>query len=179
MAEMSLGNLQLPASVLVGAAAAAVYLISYARHRRGGFGLMDALILVAIMAIVTAITMPLLNAADQSAKSSALQQNLRLLRGQIELYRLEHGGNAPLLFRGSFPQLTHATNAEGIPGPPGAQYPYGPYLLGGIPVNPHTGVSVVQPTEVFPPAASTGVGGWLYHQETGRLAPDLAEHLEK
>ena len=172
---MSLGNLPLPASVLLGAAAAAVYLISYARHRRGGFGLMDALILVAIMAIVTAVTMPLLNAADESAKSSALQQNLRSLRSQIELYKLEHGDKPPLLFKGGFPQLTHATNADGMPGPPGPQYPHGPYLPAGVPVNPHTGVSEVCPTETFPPTAFTDVGGWLYHQETGRIAPDLAE----
>jgi len=179
VAEMSLGNLQLPASVLVGAAAAAVYLISYARYRRSGFGLIDGLILVAIMAIVTAVTMPLLNAADQSAKSSALQQNLRLLRAQIELYKLEHDGKVPVLFKGKFPQLTHATNAEGIPGPRGAEYPYGPYLPAGIPVNPYTGASLVRPTETFPPTASAGLGGWLYHQETGRIAPDLPEKHEK
>jgi hypothetical protein len=82
-----------------------------------------------------------------------------------------------LLFKGEMPQLTHHTNAEGVPGPAGSQFPYGPYLPEGIPANPFTGSSKVNSTEVFPPSAATGRGGWLYHQETGRITADVEEHL--
>jgi len=177
MAEMSLSGLPLPASLILGALAAGAYLIGYARHRGLQFTLLDVLVMVAIMAIATAVAMPFLDAANESASSSALAQNLRTLREQIGLYKVEHGGNSPLLYQGGFPQLSHATNAAGVPGPRGKEHPYGPYLPGGIPPNPYTGVSIVTPTDTFPPTVPSGVGGWLYHQETGRIAPDLEGHL--
>ena len=179
MADASLWNLQLPASVLLAGIAAIAYLLSYVRHRRGEFTLFDFLILVAIMAIVTAVTLPLLRAAGGQARSAALSQNLRTLREKIELYKIQHGGTPPLLFKGTFPQLTHATNSKGVPGPPGKQYPYGPYLPGGIPVNPYTGVSLVEPSETFPPTSCTGTGGWLYEPKSGRIAPDMNEQVER
>jgi type II secretory pathway pseudopilin PulG len=140
---------------------------------------MDLLIVVAIMGISTAVAMPLISAASASAESSVLLQNLRAIRGQIELYKVEHGGQAPLLHKGTFPQLTNSTNHQGVPGPPGKDYPHGPYLPAGVPANPYTGVTVVTPIDEFPPTAPSRVGGWLYHQETGRIAPDLAEYLSE
>jgi len=127
------------------------------------------------MFVVTAGTAPIMKGAAESAQTSALQQNLRHLRQQIELYKLDHGGKPPVLIKGGFPQLGHATNSEGLPGPRGPMYPHGPYLPGGLPVNPCTGSSLVEAIEEFPPTRSTGQAGWLYHQETGRIAPDLAE----
>lgn len=177
MADWSLMGLQLPASLLLGALAATAYLIGYVRHRGLQFTLLDALLVAAIMAIGTAVAMPLLSVANDRASSSALQQNLGVLRGQILLYKVEHGGQPPLLYEGGFPQLTHATNAEGVPGPPGKDHPYGPYLPAGVPINPYTGVSLVTPTETFPPTAPSGAGGWLYHGSTGRVVPDLEGHL--
>lgn len=162
----------LPTSALLGVLAGVVYLIGCARARRADFTLIDALILVTLMAAVTAGAMPLVSAADGQAKASALAQNLRILRSQIELYKLDHGGEPPLLFKGGFPQLTQATNAQGVPGPPGKDHPFGPYLPAGIPVNPYTGVNTVEATDSFPPTKPGTAGGWLYHQETGRIAAD-------
>jgi len=153
--------------------------VSYVRHRPGTFTFVDGLILVAIMAIGTAVTIPLLDAVKAPATASALQQNLQALRSRIAQYELEHSEDAPLLYKGTFPQLIEATNAEGVPGPPGKKYPYGPYLPAGIPVNPYTGVSTVTPTDVLPPTAASGIGGWLYHQPSGSIAADLAENLDQ
>jgi len=122
-------------------------------------------------------SLPIFEKASQQAKVTALLQNLRTLRSQIELYKAEHDGAAPLVYRGTLPQLTRATNAEGIPGQPGKKYPYGPYLRSGIPVNPITGQSIVMPTEAFPPEAPSGNGGWLYHEPSGQIAADLSEYL--
>lgn len=177
MAEISLWDANLPAAALLGAIAAGGYVLAHARHRQLHFTLLDAMIVVAIMAIVTAITMPLVAAAGGQAKNSALLHNLHTLRAQIEVYKLEHGGAAPLLFEGKFPQLTEATNAAGMPGPPGREHPFGPYVAS-VPTNPYTGVAAVMPTDTFPPESSTSVGGWLYHQPTGQIAPDLADHLK-
>jgi len=179
VAGASLAGFELPASLAVGAAAAAIYLISLARQRRLEFTLLDALIVVAIMAVTTSVAMPFLATASDRANSSVLLQNLATLRTQIELYKIEHGGSPPLLYEGTFPQLTHATDAGGTPGPRGADYPYGPCLPAGIPANPFTGISTVTATETFPPTAATDVGGWLYHEETGRIAPDREEYLSR
>jgi general secretion pathway protein G len=175
--EISFLPRHLPASILLGMIAGAAYLIAYGRHRSREFGLFDAMVVVTVMAIATAMAMPLLNAASDQTSASALLQNLHTLRNQIELYKVEHGGQPPLVYEGTFPQLMHATNAQGIPGPPGEENPYGPYLPTGIPVNPYTGSSRVTQTESFPPEAASGAGGWLYHPQTGRIAPDLDGHL--
>ncbi len=177
MESWSLWGQELPASIALGSIAAGAYLLSHARYRFAQFTVLDALLIVAIMAIGTAVAMPILSRASDQAHSTALLQNLKTLRGQIELYKAEHGGQPPLLYDGAFPQLTGATNAKGVPGAPGKEYPLGPYLPSGIPQNPFTGVSVVTPTDTFPPTAASGTGGWLYHQETGRIVPDLEGHL--
>lgn len=177
MADLSLMGIQLPASLLLGALAATAYLIGYVRHRGDQFSVLDALMIVAIMAVGTAVAMPLLSGVNDRASASVLRQNLRTLRENIALYKAEHGGQPPLLYEGQFPQLKYATNAEGVPGPRGKDHPYGPYLPVGVPINPYTGVAVVTPTDTLPPTAPTGVGGWLYHGPTGRIVPDLEGHL--
>ncbi|MFH1919794.1 MAG: type II secretion system protein [Planctomycetota bacterium] len=179
MAEIPRMGLELPAALAVGAIAAAAYLAICTRHRGFQITLLDTLLVVAIMAVATSAAMPFLAEASGQASSTALLQNMQAFRTQIELYRVEHGAAVPLLHEGTLPQLTHPTNAKGVPGPYGKEYPYGPYLPAGIPVNPFTGVSTVTPTETFPPTAVSGNGGWLYHEETGRIAPDLEEYLHK
>jgi type II secretory pathway pseudopilin PulG len=174
-----LGNIQFPITAVLAAIAALSYLISLARHRQKHFSLLDGVTVLLLMCIVTATAVPLLEAAAQGAKQSALLQNLYALRSQIEWYRAQHGGEPPVLYQGTFPQLIQATDTSGIPGPRGSKYPLGPYFPAGIPVNPITGKAVVTATEVFPPVAPSGSGGWLYHQLSGQIAVDLPEMLDR
>lgn len=149
-------------------------------HNRSGkseFTLVDAVILAVVVAIVGAFGIPLIEKTSGRAQRTAVLQNLHTLRSQIELYKVEHGGAAPVLYQNTFPQLIRATNAAGIPGEPGEKYPYGPYLRTGVPVNSITGCSIVTLTDTFPPKAATDNGGWIYHQETGQIAIDLQEFL--
>jgi general secretion pathway protein G len=163
--------------VVLGLAAAAAYTISRFRARRSDFGPTDFLIVACVTAIVAGMAMPLFASAQAATREAALKQTLRTLRSQIELYKVEHDGRVPLLYKGTFPQLTHPTNGEGIPGRPGRDYPYGPYFPQKLPANPMTGISEVVPVETFPPEEPTGTGGWIYHQETGRIGPDVEGHL--
>ena len=176
---MSGSNLYLPA----GAAAAAVLVLGYmiARMRRGraGFGVIDAVILMLVVSILGAAAIPLVEGATRQAKSSTLLRNLHTLRSQIELYKLEHGGRPPVVYEGSLPQLIRATDAKGIPGVAGRKYPYGPYLYNGVPVNPISGRSIVVLTDTFPPTEPSGAKGWIYHQQTGQIAVDLPEFINK
>jgi general secretion pathway protein G len=148
-----------------------------ARHGRTNLTVIDAVLLAVVIAIVCATAVPLIEAASRRAKDSTLAQNLHTLRSQIELYKAEHGGQPPLLHEGTLPQMTQPTNADGVPGPVGGKYPFGPYFRTGVPVNPFTGRSVIVAAATFPPTAASGNGGWLYHQETGQIVPDLEAYL--
>ena len=162
--------------------AAVMVLRAMLNHNRSGkaeFTVLNAVILAIVVAIAGGVGIPLIEKVTSRAQHTAVLQNLHMLRSQIELYKLEHKGEAPVLYRNAFPQLIRATNAEGIPGEPGGKYPYGPYLRAGVPLNPITGRSIVTPTDTFPPTAPSGNGGWIYHQETGRIAIDLEEFLTK
>jgi general secretion pathway protein G len=149
------------------------------RSGRAEFTLVNAVMLAIVVAIAGAIGIPLIEKTSGRAQRAALLENLHTLRSQIELYKAEHGGEAPVLYQNTFPQLTRATNAQGIPGEPGSKYSYGPYLRYGVPVNPITGRSIVALSDTFPPTAASGNGGWIYHQESGRIAADLDEFLSE
>ena len=170
-----LENLHIPLTVGMAAMVALGYITVRFRGGRKQFTLFDGAAVVLLMVIISGAAIPVLEAAAQGAKESALRQNLYTLRSQIALYKVEHGGESPVLYQGTFPQLLHATSAVGLPGEPDSRHPFGPYLPGGIPVNPITGRTVVTATDSFPPTAPSGHGGWLYHQESGQIAPDLAE----
>lgn len=174
---MSLFDGTFAVAAAVGLLAAGGYVLVFARHRGSGFTLLDGLIVVAVTGVVTAVTMPLVGGAGDQAKGAALSHDLHALRSQIQVYKVEHGGQVPILYEGTLPQLIEATNAEGVPGPKGKQHPYGPYFRGAMPANPFTGVATITPTQTSPPEAPSGTGGWLYHQPTGQIWPDLAGHL--
>ena len=151
------------------------------RCRRGRTQLkvIDALLLAIVAAVVAATARPLIESANERATVSSLLDNLGSLRSAIEAYEREHDGAIPVAHAGGLPQLVRATDREGSPGPSGNKYPFGPYLRGGIPVNTITGRSIVTLTETFPPTAPSGNGGWLYHQPTGQIAPDMQEYLNQ
>ncbi len=167
----------MPATVALAALAVIGYMVSKIRRGKADFTLMDALILAVIIAVLGGTGIPVIEALCHRANSATLKQNLQTVRQQIELYKVEHGGQVPVLYEGTFPQLLRPTNAQGIPGKTGKAYPFGPYLQGGMPVNPMTGCSLVTTIDQFPPKAASGTGGWLYCQATGEIAPDLPDHL--
>jgi general secretion pathway protein G len=172
-----LPTIQLPVTIALAAIAALGYMVSRARGARRQFTLFDALAIVLLMAIVTAAAIPLLESTARGARQSALMQNLYTLRSQIQLYRLQHAGEPPVLHEGTLPQLLTRTDMAGVSGPVGNEHPYGPYLPRGIPVNPVTGRSVIASCDSFPPKMASGNGGWLYHQESGQIAADLPDML--
>ena len=173
-------HIQLPATVAFLAAVVAVaYIASRSKLKRDKFTIIDGMIIFAIMSTVAALAIPFLNAANEHAENSAVLHSLRSFRGQIELYKIEHSGNLPLVYKETFPQLIFSTNRKGETGPNGKNYPFGPYFHHDIPVNPRTDISTVTLMHEYPPKKASGVGGWLYNQETGKIVPDLDKYLEK
>ncbi|MCS7237846.1 MAG: type II secretion system GspH family protein [Thermoguttaceae bacterium] len=148
------------------------------RWVRRALSLIEVLIVVVIMAILAAVVIPQFASSTEDARASALQFNLHTLRSQIELYKAQHFGRPPQLTNNDLPQLTSATNAQGEIGPPGPNYPYGPYIQQALPPNPYDGknrvVAVANPGQV-PTAPADAGGGWQYDPTTGAIYPNNPE----
>jgi len=125
--------------------------------KRYAFTLVELLIVVVILGILAAVVIPQFSDASTDAKFSALGTNLATVRGQIELYRLQHNGEFPPA--ASFATvMTAKTNANhtttGTP-------TLGPYLQR-IPNNPYDNSNDVSAT----------AGGWVYTEATGTFVAD-------
>jgi prepilin-type N-terminal cleavage/methylation domain-containing protein len=142
-----------------------------------GFTLIEVLIVVALIAVLAATLIPQFSSSAQDAKESSLKYDLKSLRTQIDMYKLDHGGQPPSLSAGTLAQLNAATNASGGIGTPGPSFPYGPYMMNAFPPNPITGIGTVTAMTAYPPTAETGNGGWQYDATTGRIAADSAKYL--
>lgn len=146
------------------------------RAQRQGFTLVEVLLVVVIMAILAATVVSQFNSSTDDAKVSSLRFNLNAIRSQVELYKAQHNGVLPTVTSGGLPQLTGTTNAAGATGT-GSSYPYGPYLVNGVPANPLNGVKTVTVTTDNPPTASTATGGWFYNETTGGFWANSSGHL--
>ena len=107
------------------------------RVRKGGFTLVEILIVVIILGILAAIVIPQFTSASQDARKNSLTSQLQTLRSQLELYKLQHLDQMPSTLIASpfnWSQLTAKSDSLGATGT-GTAYPFGPYLQAD-PVNP-------------------------------------------
>lgn len=143
-------------------------------ERRAGFTLIEVLIVVVIMAVLAATIIPQFSSSTKDAQTSSVKFNAHSLRSQIELYKAHHLGNYPAIKEGSLPQLTKATDVDGVTvDKPDTSHPYGPYL-DEIPANPFNGLKTVAavPTAGTVPTTGTGSSGWQYDATTGGIYPN-------
>ena len=130
-----------------------------------GFTLVEILIVVVILGILAAIVIPQFTDASSQANASRLETDLQTLRSQIELYKIQHNDNIPLVadFAGG---LTNKTDFNGtINTTSGA---YGPYLQV-IPTNPYNSLNTIRLDGAAAPAETAG---WRFDTTTGFLASD-------
>jgi general secretion pathway protein G len=139
-----------------------------------GFTLVEVLIVMTVFAIMAATVLPQFTAENQQARETALKQDLKLLRSQIELYKFQHNGNYP--GKGSIYPLDFlnamllSSDADGATGPINSK-PFGPYFLGQLPPNPYTGgtkVRIVDDVGAQVPD-NDPVEGWIYNPSTGKI----------
>lgn len=123
--------------------------------KRSAFTLVELLIVVVILGILAAVVIPQFSDASTDAKFSSLSTNLSTMRGQIELYKLQHAGVYPE-YDNFVAQMTSKTNIDGTTtGTP----TLGPYLQR-VPNNPYNNLSDLAKTP-------TGATGWTYVEATG------------
>ncbi|GAI09708.1 unnamed protein product [marine sediment metagenome] len=148
------------------------------------FTLVEILIVVAILGILAALTLPIFKDYITEAKEAAAKDNLRIFRNAIEIYAAQHNGvppgypngdtSAELLGMICVYQLFKATNINGQfadVGTPG--FPLGPYIPK-IPSNPFNNIKTVKVlvnNEEFPTDA-TGDSGWIYKPATKQIRLD-------
>lgn len=103
-------------------------------HREeSGFTLIELLIVVAILAVLAAIAIPMVASRIDEARASANAANIRLLQSAVDLYYLDCS-QYPTDFQGDL--LTEPTDVDGWSGPyikeeVEAPTGFGDYLLNG------------------------------------------------
>src|SRR5438067_3173990 len=99
------------------------------RTRKGGFTLVEILIVVIILGILAAIVIPQFTSASQDARKNSLTSQLQTIRSQIELYKLQHLDKLPAALKAGtgWADLTNQSQADGTTGATTA-FPFGPYL---------------------------------------------------
>jgi prepilin-type N-terminal cleavage/methylation domain-containing protein len=142
---------------------------------RGGFTLVEVLIVVVIMAILAATIIPQFSDSTKDAKNNTAKFNLHTIRSQIELFKSQHDGKVPT----DLNDLTKKTNAAGTVGTTAA-FPYGPYLQE-LPPNPYTASAKISVASSNPPSAASGAtdAGWLYHAASGGVWVDHDDLLSE
>ncbi len=145
------------------------------------FTLVEVILVVTILGILAALVLPTFQGHIAKARESAAKDNLRVMRNQIELYKLQHKGIPPGYADG-LPigaamlelQFTATTTETGVVSPstvPSDPYLYGPYVKK-LPENPYnklSNITYVPEATAFSAAVDGTSSGWLYKKETGEI----------
>src|SRR3954452_15541030 len=94
---------------------------------RKGFTLVEILIVVIILGILAAIVIPQFTNASTDARKNSLLSQLQTLRGQIQLFKLQHNDILPDLVTYQWAQMLQKTSLGGTVDTTAAAK-YGPYL---------------------------------------------------
>src|SRR5450759_3352238 len=102
-----------------------------------GFTLVEILIVVIILGILAAIVIPQFTNASNDARNNSIASTLQTVRSQTELFKIQHGDNAPTLAGMWTIMLTKSTTTELTTAAAGSTN-FGPYLQQ-APLNPANG----------------------------------------
>ncbi len=137
---------------------------------KGGFTLVEILIVVVILGILAAIVIPQFTEASTEAKTSSLCTDLQTMRSQIELYKVQHNDDLPSAGAATFIEaMTGQTDIYGAVGTD-----YGPYVQK-IPTNAFTDKDTVDVSGTG--SLGDDSHGWDFNPTTGAFhADDSAAH---
>ncbi len=135
---------------------------------RSGFTLVEILIVVIILGILAAIVIPQFSDASTQARESSLRSDLQTMRGQIELYDIQHNDTLPGADSGTtfIEAMTGTTNVAGSK----SGTDLGPYVLA-IPANPFNNLNTVREGGA---AAGANANGWRFDTTSGAFQADDA-----
>jgi general secretion pathway protein G len=114
-----------------------------------------------VLAVLAALVVPQFSEAGMDPRARELRSAVQIVRGQVEMYRLQHDNQYPSLKQFT-EQMTLPTNARGqIATVDPGSLEFGPYLRC-IPANPYTGTSEIVGQRGVP-------GAWYYNEKTGEF----------
>jgi general secretion pathway protein G len=157
------------------------------RTRKGGFTLVEILIVVIILGILAAIVIPQFTSASQDARKNSLTSQLQTIRSQVELYKLQHLDQLPNNWGGNgntaaptWDAFTSRTDKDGATGTDAATYPFGPYLQA-VPTNPlNGGTAILAGTTDYTGGealdTSTNKEGFVLNTANGKVWGTSAKH---
>jgi len=139
--------------------------------KRGGFTLVEILIVVVILGILAAIVIPQFTNASESAKASSLVTQLQTIRSQLELAQVQHQGAYPDLINNGWTPLITVTEPDAAYSAGGTDSvsgnEVGPYLQQ-APANPFEGGSTsISGTE------GPGVG-WVFDVANNTITANMS-----
>lgn len=153
-------------------------------HTRGAFSLVELVMVVTIIGMISAIAVPRVSAAAQSAKANALRLSMTSIRKAVDAYYAEHS-----LYPGADPstkapdgadfvdQLLRYSDENGnTQDTYGYPFVYGPYLRAPFPSNPINNLNTVH-VKATPGAANPAAGsvGWIAVLSHGYFMIDASD----
>ena len=139
------------------------------------------MIVVTILGILGALVLPTFQGHITQAKETAAKDNLKVIRTQIEIYKMNHNGVPPGYINGSeaptallalqFTATTTLTGAVSTSTIPAGAYVNGPYIKK-LPENPYNKLSdidYVASGNAFSDDVDGISSGWLYKKETAEF----------
>lgn len=169
------------------------------RKDQGGFTLVELIIVIIIIGILAALAIPQFVSSTKDAQEATLSGDLAVMRNAINLYYHQHesiypgavktdgsggetaGTDNPAAF---IDQLTQYTNEQGQTSATldRANFPFGPYLMRGIPDNPlaaagaDTDNVIVTADNVALTADADPTTGWKFSKNTGEFIANVGDY---
>lgn len=153
-------------------------------RRRGGFKVVELIIVVCVLVILATVVIPQFSRASQQTRQDALKDVLQYMRTQITVFRAQHQDVPPGYPQGNptaspsaddfLQQMTERSDVRCRLSPREApEFQYGPYL-GKLPINPINNLSTMEMVgnnQPIPPP--DGKTGWIYKPQTQEIIANV------